>query len=182
MQAWRNIAGNIQQVYVDVGPDGKPLLPPDTTVDPKPDPQPGHYVTVVGNSWVQIPIPVPYFEFSYLKQQALDKFFKYKTWYLSQPVTIDGSPFDNDDVARNRMIQALVIYSQTNYLPSAWVDANNVPHPVAVIADLQKIMTAMSQDFSTKFFEMETIRQQILATTDEAGLNAITIPAIPLNV
>jgi hypothetical protein len=52
MKAYRNIAGVVHEIQVDIGLDGQPILPPDTTVDPRPEPQPGHYVTVVGNAWV----------------------------------------------------------------------------------------------------------------------------------
>ena len=182
MKAWRNVGGTVQEIIVDVGLDGKPLLPPDTTVDPRPDPLPDHYVTVVGNAWVQIPTPKSYFEFSYLKQIALDKLSTYKAWYLDQPVEVNGSLFDNTETSRNRMIQTLVIYSQTDYLPAAWIDYHNQPHPISTVDDLKQIMTAMSSSFSQKFFEMETIRQQILAAQDEATLNAINIPSIPTNV
>jgi hypothetical protein len=182
VKAYRNIGGVVQEVQVDVGIDGKPLLPPDTTTDPKPTPMNGYYVTVVGNSWVQIPIPQPYFEFSYLKQQALDKLKAYKNWYLEQPITVGTDTFDNDDIARNRMIQAIVIYNQTTYLPPAWITADNRMHPLTKIDDLLAISSAMQNSFSNKFFEMETIRQQILSAQDEATLNAIVIPAVPTNM
>lgn len=182
MKAWRNLAGNVQEIVVDVGPDGAPLLPPDTTTDPRPEPLPDHYVTVVGNSWVQIPIPKPYFEFSYLKQIALDKLSAYKAWYLDQPVEVNGSLFDNTEMSRNRMIQTLVIYIQTNFLPAAWIDYHNQPHPISTVDDLKQIMTAMSSSFNQRFFEMETIRQQILAAQDEPALTAINIPSIPTNM
>ena len=182
MKAYRNIGGSVVEVEVDIGLDGQPLLPPDTTVDPKPEPQPGHYVTVVGNSWVQIPIPEQVLDFSYEKQLALEKLKNYKDWYLEQPVEHEGRTFDADSVARVRLTQALVIHSTTGYLPPAWIDANNQPFTITTIQDLHGIISAVQTAFSNRFFEMENIRQQILNAQDKQALDLIEIPSIPNNL
>ena len=182
MKAYRNIGGSVIEVEVDIGLDGQPLLPPDTTVDPKPDPQPGHYVTVVGNSWVQIPIPEQVLDFSYEKQLALERLKKYKDWYLEQPVEHAGHSFDADSLARDRLTQALVIHSATGYLPPAWIDANNQPFTITTIQDLHGIISAVQTAFSSRFFEMENIRQQILNAQDKQALDLIEIPSIPNNL
>ena len=179
MKAYRNLAGNVIEIEVDVDPSGSPILPPDTTVDEKPVALDGHYVTVVGTAWVQIPIPQPFVAFETKKQQALDKLLTYRAWYLDQPVEHAGSTFDADELARNRLTQALVINQTTQHLPPAWVDANNQQYPITAIADLQGIVMAVQTVFSTRFFEMDAIRQQILAATDETALDAVVVPSIP---
>lgn len=182
MKAFRNINGTIVEIEVDVDQQGKPILPPDTTVDPKPDAQDGHYVTIVGNTWVQIPQPQEVISFEYRKQQALEKLSKYKAYYLEQPVKVNGVMFDANEQARNRLAQCLVINNATGYLPPAWITADNTPYPLANLAALTEIVTAVQSAFSTRFFEIDTIRQQIIAANDEASLNAVVIPDIPLHI
>jgi hypothetical protein len=179
MKAYRNIGGNVVEIDVDVDPSGNPLLPPDTTIDPEPAPIADHYNTVVGNAWVQIPYPTEYKTFEYQKQLALEKLKKYKDWYLNQPVDVNGTPFDSDEVARNRLTQALVIYNQTAYLPPAWIDANDTPVPLTIIDDLLAIVSGVQNAFSTKFFEVDTIRQDIMAAADQTALDAIVVPEVP---
>ena len=179
MKAFRNIGGNVVEVEIDVDLNGNPILPPDTTVDPRPEPQPGHYVTVVGNSWVQIPIPQEVISFEYKKQKRLEALSTYKNWYLDQPVTYNNIKFDADEKARIRLTQALVVYNETGYLPQAWVTADNTLFPLNSIDDLKGIINAVQTAFSTRFFEMEAIRQQIINADDDASLDAINIPTIP---
>lgn len=180
MKAFRNIGGTVVEIDVDVDPDGQPILPPDTTVDEKPDAQPGHYVTVVGNSWVQIPLPQEFITFEYKKQQALEKLAKYKAYLFEQPVEINGVMFDANEKARNRLTQALVINTASGYLPPFWITANNSQHPITTLDDLKEIINGVQTAFATRFFQMDTLRQQILAATNEDELNAIEIPTIPL--
>lgn len=180
MKAWRNLNGKVVEIYVDVDPQGNPLLPPDTTTDPKPEPLEGHYVTVVGREWVQIPIPVVRYEFSYLQQQALDRLKTYKEWYLNQPVEVNNRLFDNDETARARVSQAILAHQLTGFLPEFWVDANNQRYPINSVDDLKTIAVALQDSFNTRFVETDTIRQQILAATTEDQLNAVEIPALPM--
>jgi len=179
MKAFRNVGGNVIEIEVDVDAQGVPLLPRDTTVSARPAPMDGHYVTVVGNEWVQIALPTENFEFSYKKQLALAKLAAYKAWYIEQPVTHSGILFDADELARNRLVQALVINGSTGYLPPAWIAVDNSAFPIATLADLTALITTVQTAFATRFFEMDAIRQQVLASTDETALNAITIPVKP---
>lgn len=179
MKAFRNVDGSVVEIEVDVGIDGKPILPPDTTVDPKPEALADHYVTVVGTEWVQIPVPVPFVSFETQQQTALAKLKDYRDWYLNAPVEHNGVLFDADDTARNRLTQALVIYNDNGYLPPFWVTESNGRYPLAAIEDLRALATAVSGAFSARFYEMSTLREQILAATNETELAGITIPAIP---
>ncbi len=180
MKAFRNFGGNILEIEVDVDPDGNPILPPDTTVDPRPEPNEGHYVTVVGNEWVQIPTPVLFITFETKKQEALAKLKVYGDWYKEQPTEINGVLYDADEVARSRLSQACNVYSVTNSIPPAWIDYNNVPRPLASFSDLTVLVAGVYQAFSNRFFEIDNIRQQLMAATDEAALNAVVIPSIPM--
>lgn len=179
MKAFRNIAGTVVEIDVDVDLQGQPILPPDTTVIEKPAAQPGHYVTVVGNAWVQIPIAQEVIAFEYKKQLALEALGRYKAWYFEQPTELNGVLFDADDQARNRLTQALVIESTSGCLPPAWIAADNSQIPLADKAALVAIVTAVQTAFSTRFFEMDTVRQSILAAADEAALSAVVVPSIP---
>lgn len=179
MKAFRNISGNIVEIQVDVDPEGTPLLPPDTTVDAKPEPLDGHYVTIVDKSWVQIPNPVQVYTLENKRPGALDKLSAYKNWYLEQPVALNGQNFDADEQARNRLTQALVINGATGYLPPVWIDADNQPYPIATLADLAAIIQVVSETFAARFYETSTVRSAILAATTLEELDAIIIPEIP---
>lgn len=176
MKAFRNLGGNVIEIEVDLDIKGNPILPPDTTVDPRPEPQEGHYVTVVDNAWVQIPIPVQEVSFETLKQEAVTRLNNYRDWYLDQPVEVNGVVFDADAQARNRLVQALVIHNETQYLPPAWIARDNTPFVLTSVADLKAIIVAVQTAFSTRFFEMTDIRNQILATTTKEELALIQIP------
>lgn len=179
MKAFRNVGGNIVEIEVDIGLDSLPILPPDTTVNARPAAQEGHYVTVVGNEWVQIPIPVPFVTFETKKQQKLSALQEYRGWYLDQPVEHNTIMFDADETARARLTQALTINMSSGYLPPAWITYDNSPFVLTVVDDLKNLVNTIQAAFSSRFFEMDTIRQQILAAADEAALNAVVVPVRP---
>lgn len=179
MKAFRNVAGTIVEIDVDIDLNGQPILPPDTTVDEKPAAQDGHYVTVVGNAWVQIPITQEFVSFEYRKQQHLNALKRYKAWYLEQPVEHNGITYDADEQARIRLTQALIVYNAISYLPPFWIDANNNQQPLTSIDDLKAIITTVQTAFTNRFYEINTIRQAILNASDEAALALIDIPTIP---
>lgn len=179
MKAYRNIAGVVHEIQVDIGLDGQPILPPDTTVDPRPEPQPGHYVTVVGNAWVQIEIPVAYESLDTKKDAVLKRIAAYRDWLLSQPVDVDGVLFDGDEAARERLTQALVIFREIAYLPPSWVTHDNSEAPLADADALRNIAGKVTAAFSQRFYECNTLRAQAMAAQDEAALNAVVIPATP---
>lgn len=176
MLAYRNVGGSIKQIDVDLDAQGNPLLPPDTTVDPRPEPNENHYVTVVGNSWVQIPIPQPFFTFETIKARKLDEAEEYQKKLLDKPYDVNGTLFDGDEITRSRLIQALVINNTNGYLPPAWVGKNKKTKPITQRQDLIDIITTIQNDFANRFFQAETIKQGILAATTQAELDAIVIP------
>lgn len=182
MKAFRNVAGTVVEIDVDVDPNGQPILPPDTTTAEKPAAQDGHYVTVVGNVWVQIPIAQEVIAFEYRKQKALETLSRYKAWYLDQPVNHNGVMFDGDEQARARLTQALVVHNANSYLPPVWIAADNSPQPLADINALIAIVSDVQTAFATRFYEMDLIRQQIIAAADEVALAAINIPVVPNNI
>jgi hypothetical protein len=179
MKAFRNIGGNVVEIEVDIDLNNQPILPPDTTTDPKPVASAGHYVTVVGNSWVQIPVTQEVVAFEYKKQKAMEAHDVYKAYYLEQPITHDGVSFDADEKARARLTQAIVINGASGYLPPAWIAADNSSYALADLAALMGIVTAVQTAFATRFFEMDTIRQAINAATNEVELSAVVIPSVP---
>ncbi len=179
MKAFRNVGGNVVEIEVDLDLNGNPILPPDTTVDAKPTANDGSYVTVVGNVWVQIPIPQEVISFEYKKQQALEKLSAYKEYLLEQPVTHDSIVFDADEKARARLTQALVINTASGYLPPAWIAADNSSYALADLTALLGIVSAVQTAFATRFFQMDSIRQSITAAADASVLDSITIPSIP---
>lgn len=181
MQAWRNFGGDVREVTVDIGLDGNPILPPDTTVNPKPEALTGHYVTVVNNDWVQIEIPVQVITFESKKAKKLAELAMYRDWYLDQPVEVNGVKFDADTKARTNLTQALVIYTSLAYLPPAWITFDNGVYPLATIDDLKAIVATVQTQFSAKFFECSTKRQAIYDAVDEAALDAVVVPSVQFN-
>lgn len=182
MKAFRNVAGTVVEIDVDVDPAGQPILPPDTTTAEKPAAQPGHYVTVVGNAWVQIPIAQEVIAFEYRKQQALDALGRYKAWYFEQPTEHNSVMFDADEQARARLTQALVVHGANGYLPPVWVAADNSQYPLADVEELKAIVGTVQAAFASRFYEMDAIRQSIIGAADEAALAAIAIPVVPNQV
>lgn len=181
MKAFRNVAGTVTEIEIDVDLNGQPILPPDTTVDPRPEAQDGHYVTVVGKEWVQIPIPQQVTTFETKQAEALKHVQAYRDWYLEQPVTHGGLLFDGDATARARLTQALTINSANGYLPPAWITFDNQAYPLADVAALVSLVNDVQVAFSNRFFEMATLRGQVNAATTDAELAAVNIPAIPQN-
>jgi len=179
MKAWRNFGDALVEIEVDVSTSGQPILPPDTTIAPRPDPLEGYYVTVVGNEWVQIPIPQEFTLFETKKQVKLEEIRKYRAWYLEQPVDYNGLTFDADEQSRNRLTQALLIYQTNGYLPPAWIAFDNTSYTLTVIDDLMGIINAVQTAFSTRFFETDAIRRQVIDAATEADLEAVVIPKLP---
>lgn len=164
----------------DVDPNGNPLLPSNGTTQPKPADVAGKYLAIVNNQWHQIDIPQTVYTLEYKKQLKLEKLAKYKEWYTNQPVAYDGRQFDGDELSKNRLIQSLNIYNLTNSLPPAWIDADNVPYPISNIAQLQGIILSIASTFQTRFFEMQTLKQQIVAAQTDEELDAINVPNVPM--
>lgn len=178
MKAWRNLAGTVVEIEVDLDKQGRPILPPDTTTATRPDAIDGHYVTVVGDEWVQIPVPVPFVSFETKKNEALNKLSVYKEWYTNKPVEHLGKMFDADELARGRLVQVLVVFNEIGYLPSAWITHDNQTFPLTTIDDLKGIITTVQTAFGVRFFEMNAIRDQILAADNEQELSAVVIPSM----
>lgn len=181
MNAYRRFAsGEIKQIKVDVDKNGNPILPADTTVDPRPDPAPGYYVTVVDNTWVQILTPVPPApSLEQLKQEAIAKLSKWKEWVLEQPVNYQGQSFDADDVARNRLTQAVTLLSIGAPHPAAWVTYDNSVYDVEDAQDLTNLALVVANIFQERFTQATALRAAIDAATTESELEAVVIPAIP---
>jgi hypothetical protein len=179
MKAWRNLNGNVIEIEVDISKSGNPILPPDTTVAERPQELEGHCLTVVGNEWVHIEIPVQVVSFETKKAEALAAVKKYSDWYLDQPVEHAENMFDADEKARNRLVQALVIYNETTYLPPAWINFNNVAFPLTTIDDLKGIISVVLNAFSTRFFEVNALRESLLNAETVEDVEVVTVPTIP---
>lgn len=182
MKAFRNVGGSVVEIVVDLDLEGNPILPPDTTVDPKPEALEGHYVTVVDKAWVQIPVPVEFKAFETKKADVLAKWSAYREWSLEQPVTYMELEFDGDEQARIRVSQALAIATATGVVPAEWVTKDNGSFALATIEDLKALVTAIFTPFQERFYAANEIRKQILAAADEAALELIEVPVIPNNM
>lgn len=179
MKAFRNIAGNVVEIDVDLDLNGDPILPPDTTTDERPEAQPGHYVTVVDRNWVQIPIPQQVKSLELLKTEALQKVSAYREWLLEQPVTHDGVLFDGDQVARVRLSQAVIVADAGGQVPPAWVTYDNSTYPLTDLASLKALTVSVITAFGNRFFEANAVREAVMQANDEAALAAVEIPVIP---
>lgn len=181
MKAFRKVAGNIVEIRVDVDLNGEPLLPPNTTVDPRPEYLEGHYSTIEGNSWVVIAHPVQPVEvitFESIQQNKLLELSAYRDWLLEQPVEHDGRMFDADDTARTRISQAIVSYTTLDTLPGGWVDANDELYPIETYEDLVNLARVIADIFQARFFETAMLRVSISAATTEEELNLITFGVV----
>lgn len=175
MKAYRLYNGVITEIEVDVDhASNLPLLPPDTTVDPRPDEISGFYLTIEGTQWKRVAI-VPK-TLDQLKSDKLQLFEKHRVWYYAQPVDVNGVLFDGDKNARDSLTQALTVYLALSYLPPNWYDYVNTPHPLNTVDDLKVIAMAVAAVYSTRYNEMVALRTSILQAADEAQLDAIVIP------
>lgn len=181
MKAFRNVAGNVVEIEVDIDLNGDPILPPDTTTDVRPDAQEGHYVTVVGKEWVQIPVPQAFVSFETLQAKAQARVKAYRDWFLEQPVSHEGVMFDGDETARARLTQALTVNSANGYLPPVWVTYDNATFPVPDVAALIALVNSVQVAFANRFFEMSVLRSQVAGATTEEELAAVEIPSVPQN-
>lgn len=176
MKAYRNVAGEVREILVDIGLDGKAILPPDTTIAPRPQALPGHYVTVVGTEWVQIESPVYVESFESKRRRKIAAIGKYRDWLTEQPVVVADVKFDADDQARSRLTQALVMHAELAYLPPVWVTFDNGVHALASIDDLKVIVSEVQTAFATRFYECSELRDSAMAATSEAELDLVVIP------
>ena len=177
MKAYRNVAGEIREITIDLDLQGNPILPPDTTVQPRPMPLPGHYVTVVGTEWVQILTPVYVESLDSKRQRKVASIAAYRNWLTEQPVTVGEYQFDADDQARSRLTQALVMHSSLQYLPPIWVTHDNGFYPLADINDLLPIVGAVQNAFAERFYLCSTLRQAALSAATEAELALVEVPS-----
>ncbi len=178
MQAFRNVGGVITEITVDIGLDDQPILPPDTTVEPRPEALEGHYVTVVGNSWVQIPIPEEVISFETKKAQTLQQLNEYKEWLQEQNIEFNGVVFQANALTRDRVTQTFVAYRELGYLPPAWIAADNTPYALNSIDDFAPLAHAIMNTFTERFYEANAIRTQIMAAVDMAELSQVRIPGM----
>ena len=181
MKAYRNVAGHVTEIDIDIDLNGAPILPPDTTVDPRPDANEGHYVTVVGNAWVQIPIAQEVISFESRQADALRRLKEYSNWFIEQPVTHEGVVFDGDETARARLTQALTVNGANGYLPPVWVAYDNSVFPLPDVAALVGLVNSVQVAFANRFFEMSVLRSQVAGATTEEELAAVEIPSVPQN-
>lgn len=176
MKAFRNVGGNVVEITVDLDLNGEPILPPNTTVQPRPEVTEGHYVTVVGDSWVQIEIPVQEVTLDQIKSEALERLKGWRTWVLEQPITHQEVLFDADETARARLSQAVVIGEVSGVVPPAWVALDNSLFPIESYEALKALAIAMSIEFSARFFQASTLREAIEAAESQAEVEAVEIP------
>lgn len=175
----RTPAGNIQEILIDLDRNGNPILPPDTTTDPRPQAKEGHRVTVVGNKWVQVPITPPrevtLEEYKDNKCKALSA---YKDWLLEQPVYMGDVLYDADDVARSRLTQTVLLSEVGGTVPEVWLDANNMPQPVADVDTIKTLSFLVADIFQARFTALTQMRAVIQAAASKEEVDAVVIPQI----
>lgn len=181
MKAFRNVAGQVVEIEVDVDLAGNPILPPNTTTDRAPSVPEGFYATVVDDRWVVIAKPVQTVTFEMKKQSKLDQLSTYRNWALDQPVEHDSRIFDADELARARVTQSLVSFQALGELPAGWVDVNNELYPVPTVEVLNALALAIATAFQQRFFETATLRASIMEATTEAELDLVECPTIPMD-
>ena len=175
----RTPAGNIQEILIDLDRNGNPILPPDTTTDPRPQAKEGHRVTVVGNKWVQIPITPPReITLEEYKEDKLKTLSVYKDWLLEQPVYMGDVLYDADEVARERLTQAVLLSEVGGPVPEVWIDANNIPQPVADADAIKTLSFLVAGIFQDRFTALTQMRTMIQAAASKEEVDAVVIPQI----
>lgn len=176
MKGYKIVNEAIVEVQVDVDKMGRPILSPDITIDPIPEYTPGYYLTIVNSKWVKLPVVAQDFELQQLKNEKLMQLKEYKDWLINQPIYYDNYLFDADELAKNRLTQALVIYIIAKKLPVAWITYDNYPYPIRSIDDLMGIIQSVYDAFNERFFGLEQTRQRIIACKTKEELELIEIP------
>jgi len=180
MNAFRSINGNIVEVLIDVDPNGMSLLPPNTTVEPKPEALEGHRLDIMGTSWIQVPVVVHVKSFEELRLDKLAELRRYRDWIFEQPTEHAGVLFDADDKARVRISQTVTAYQAFSELPPGWVTYDNQTIPLATFDDLKAIAVTIFTTFNARFFECNTMRDAISVAETEEALDAVVIPTAGL--
>ena len=171
--------GSIKEILIDLDRNGNPILPSNTTIDPRPQANEGHYVTVVGDKWVQIPITPPReVTLEELKDDKCDVLAAYKDWLLEQPVYMDDVLYDADSVSRDRLTQAVLLSELGGPVVEVWVDANGIPRPIADHNHIKNLSFLVAGVFQQRFTALTGMRLAIIAATSVEELDAIVIPEI----
>lgn len=172
-------SGVVEEILIDLDRNGNPILPPDTTLDPRPQPREGHRVTVIGDKWVQIPVTPPReVTLEELIDNKCDVLRTYRDWLLEQTFFFNDVEFDADDVARARVTQAMLLVELGGPSPDVWIDANNQPYSVENPEELKELAFGIANIFQERFNAATAIRDAILACTSKEELDAIVIPSI----
>lgn len=181
MKAFRNFSGQIKEIDIDVSPSGEPLLPQDTTVDPRPDDKEGYYLSVVGTKWVYIPYKAPEETIDQIRNRRFVQLAGYKDWYFTTPVKFDDVLFDADEESRARLAQNLQIFNLTGKIPSSWISYTNEPYPLNDDKDkFTNLVLTVLQTFNNRHIEMNVIRDKILKAETIQELNEIQVPSKPI--
>lgn len=179
MKAFRKIGDVITEIRVDVDPSGNPILPPYTTVEPRPEALEGYYVDLVRGEWEQLPIPQPVEPtLDQLKDAACKRLEAYKIWVLDQPVEYEGVKFDADETARVRILGAVNAYQVSEVLPQAWVTFDNGLFPITEFEQIKAMSMAMYEEFNARFFAVTMVREAILGASSKEELEAIEMPVV----
>ena len=171
--------GSIKEILIDLDRNGNPILPSNTTIDPRPQANEGHYVTVVDDKWVQIPITPPReVTLEELKDEKRKVLAAYKDWFLEQPVYMGEVLYDGDSVARDRLTQAVLLAELGGPVAESWVDANDIPRPIVDQDHIKNLSFQVAGVFQQRFTVLTGIRLAIIEATSVEELDAIVIPEI----
>lgn len=180
MKAFRKKNGVITEIQVDVGRNGEPLLPPNTTVEPKPLLLEGHFLDIVNGEWQQFPEHVHVETLEEAKDKACKQLAVYRDWVIDRPVEHEGKLFDADETARTRLTGAVTAHGIGEALPSVWVAKDNSLFPIKTIADLQALAAKVYSEFNSRFSYVTDLRLQILAAETLTELEALEMPVVGL--
>lgn len=169
-------------IEVEVGEDGKPILPEGAITTPPPeyvDGEPSFNLTIENGQWVKIPIIIP--EETLVREARDLKLAQYSVWedrYLNRGFIYEGNVYLNDARFREMLNSSIAAYNEWGELPKFWITADKeVVTPVTkeFLDGLGKTAYGIYQDSMMEAF---TLNKKIKSANTVNDIELIEFPEI----
>lgn len=179
--AWTADGKGYKSVMVNVI-DGEPLLPPNTTVTPPPTKvSGGHYLTVVGTSWVELPYDNSDLSFKEYKESLNNQLKDVSEQLVWAPFIYLGHVYGNDYKDVIRITTAVQAYMIAKRLPEFWRTEDNYPITTADITEDWLYGLSLESSAIAQSRTLETIQAKELLMSLETmkQLKEFKMPEVP---
>ena len=184
VQAWRKDGNGYKEVMVNIDPvNNIPLLPPNTTTDPKPEEHNNMFLTVRDNYWIYLPknpveSEVPIDTLAVTRGVLKANYDKWKDAYVDAPFYHDGFVLHNDLIARTNILGAFVAFKFHDRMPPKWkAMGGKYLNPTPKWLDAISLLSV--HYYESRLFTAEMTNYQIAKAETVEELQRIVFPVIP---